>query len=115
MREPLITVVESTAFARQASAIWSQAEYETFVTYIAANPEVGDFVPGTGGVRKLRWRRPGTGKRGGTRVIYYYTTPAWPLYLLKVYAKNAQSDLSADEIQAYRKMTDELKALRAPK
>jgi hypothetical protein len=64
MREPYVTVVESTAFARQASAIWSEAEYETFVTFIAANPEAGEFVPETGGVRKVRWRRPGSRKRG---------------------------------------------------
>ncbi len=112
MREPLITVVESSAFARQASAIWSQAEYETFVTYIAGNPEVGDIIPDTGGIRKIRWTRSGSGKRGGTRVIYYYSDPSWPLLLLKVYAKSAQGDLSGDEKKNLRRLVEQLKEAR---
>ena len=59
---------------------------EAFVTFIAANPEAGDVIPDTGGVRKVRWTRAGSGKRGGTRVIYFYYDAGRPLYLLLVYA-----------------------------
>jgi hypothetical protein len=50
-------------------------------------PSVGDLIPETGGVRKIRWRRAGAGKRGGARVIYFYHDADRPLYLLMVYAK----------------------------
>jgi len=61
----LITVVETAVFLRQAEDVWEDAEREAFVNYIAWNPEVGDVIPETGGVRKVRWARGGTGKRGG--------------------------------------------------
>ncbi len=50
---------------RQAEKVWSDAEREEFVSYIAANPKAGDVIPETGGVRKVRWNREGSGKRGG--------------------------------------------------
>ncbi|WP_369799471.1 type II toxin-antitoxin system RelE/ParE family toxin [Novosphingobium sp. PP1Y] len=58
------------------------------------------MIPGTGGVRKLRWARSGSGKRGGARVIYFYYHPDCPLYLLLAYAKAQGTDLSADEKKA---------------
>lgn len=64
------------------------------VLYLAQNPEAGDLIPGTGGVRKLRWGLEGRGKRGGARVIYYYHNIRIPLFLITAYAKNVQADLS---------------------
>jgi hypothetical protein len=68
----LITVAETPLFSRQALDVWSDAEREAFIDFIARNPEEGDLIPETGGVRKIRWARPGSGKRGGARVIYFY-------------------------------------------
>jgi hypothetical protein len=93
----LITVAETQLFIRQAAAVWTDAERNDFVDFIAANPEEGDIIPGTGGVRKLRWGRQGSGKRGGVRVVYFYHDDEMPLYLLMVYAKARQEDLSPDE------------------
>lgn len=70
VRQKLITVAETPLFVRQAESVWNEAEREDFVNYIARDPEAGDVIPETGGVRKVRWSRPGTRKRGGTRVIY---------------------------------------------
>ena len=100
MPDTPITVVETPQFVRQADDIWSDAEREEFVDYIARNPEQGDLIPETGGVRKVRWRRQGTGKRGGVRVIYFYYNPAAPLYLLMVYAKAVREDVTADAKRA---------------
>ena len=58
------------------------------------------MIPGTGGVRKLRWSRPGSGKRGGARVVYFYYRPDCPLYLLLAYAKAQATDLTPDEKKA---------------
>jgi hypothetical protein len=62
--------------------IWSEDELAGLVDYVARNPEVGDVIPGTGGVRKLRWGRARSGKRGGARVVYFYFHANCPLYLL---------------------------------
>jgi len=61
-----------------------------------AKPEAGDLIPGSGGVRKVRWGRQGSVKRGGVRIIYFYHHPAMPLYLLMIYAKARRDDLSPD-------------------
>jgi len=105
-----LTVAETPLFARQAGSIWNEQEREEFVNYIARNPEAGDVIPETGGVRKVRWGRAGAGKRGGARVIYFYYDDTRPLYLLLVYAKARKEDLSADEKRAGRKLAAMLKA-----
>ncbi|WP_199797825.1 hypothetical protein [Porphyrobacter sp. HT-58-2] len=64
-----ITVAETQAFARAAAKIWSEEELAALVDHVAHNPEAGDVIPGTGRVRKMRWGRPGSGKRGGARVL----------------------------------------------
>ncbi len=92
-----ITVAETQLFIRQAASVWTDAERNAFVDFIAANPEEGDVIPGTGGVRKLRWGRRGSGKRGGARIVYFYHDDAMPLYLLMVYAKAQQEELTPDE------------------
>jgi hypothetical protein len=112
MARGLITVAETAVFVRQAASVWDDAEREEFVSFIAANPETGDVIPETGGVRKVRWSRPGTGKRGGARVIYFYHDANQPLYLLMVYAKARQADLSADETKTVRELTAVLKRKR---
>ncbi len=61
-----------------------------------ANPESGDVVPGSGGCRKIRWSRTGTGKRGGVRVIYYNQIADGRIYLLLIYAKSAQENIPAN-------------------
>jgi hypothetical protein len=105
----LICVAETALVVRQAEKVWSDAEREEFVSYIASNPTVGDVIPDTGGVRKVRWNRKGSGKRGGARVVYFYANPGRPLYLLMVYAKAQKEDLSADEKRVVRGLAAILK------
>ena len=93
----LITVVETSVFDRQADKIWNEEERSGLVDYLARNPEAGEIIPGTGGVRKLRWGRTGTGKRGGSRVIYFFHSAGLPLYLLLAYAKAQATDMTSDE------------------
>jgi hypothetical protein len=97
---------------RQAAEIWGEVEREEFVGFIAANPQAGDLIPETGGVRKVRWTKAGSGKRGGVRVIYFYHDVERPLYLLMVYAKARREDLSHDEKRAVRKLAATLKGNR---
>jgi hypothetical protein len=99
-----ITVAETPLFVRQAEKVWSEAEREEFVSFIARNPDAGDLIPETGGVRKVRWSRERGGKRGGVRVIYFYTHVGRALYLLMVYAKSRKENLSAEEKRNVRNL-----------
>ena len=66
------TVIETPTFQKQAAAaLWTDDEREAFIDFIAADPNAGDVIPGADGARKLRWQRPGMGKRSGARVIYF--------------------------------------------
>jgi len=72
----------------------SEAEIGRLEQSIGERPEAHPVVGGTGGVRKARWARPGMGKRGGVRVVYYFQTRAEIVYMLDIYAKNEKSDLT---------------------
>ena len=93
----LITVAETGEYQRRAEKLLAGNERQDIVNYVAAFPKAGDLIPGTGGVRKLRWRRGGKGKSGGVRVIYYFHSERMPLYLLSVFSKNERADLSQSE------------------
>jgi hypothetical protein len=72
------------------------------------NPLAGDVIPGTGGVRKLRWGLEGRGKRGGARVIYFHHDAGLPLFLLMAFAKNERTDLSQQDRNDFRRLTTSL-------
>ena len=91
------TVAETPTFTRQASKLFTEDEKGELIDFLAANPLAGDVIPGTGGVRKLRFQTSGSGKRGGGRVLYYYLDEDIPLYALLAYAKSAQTDLTPEE------------------
>lgn len=105
-----IVVAETQAFARSAAQIWNEEELAELVDYVARNPEAGDLIPDTGGVRKLRWGRAGSGKRGGARVIYFYYQPDCPIYLLLAYAKSQATDLTAAEKKVVSSLAVTIKA-----
>lgn len=111
-----ITVVETVEFLPATKKLMDDAERAELVDYLAWNPTAGNVIPGSGGVRKIRWGLEGRGKRGGARVIYFFHDMEMPLLLLKAYAKNDQADLSSDELKAMRQFTkqmvDEIKMRR---
>lgn len=104
-----IVVIETSSFIRSSSAFWSETEIDAFKNYIASNYEEGNLISGTGGLRKIRWSRPGMGKRGGARIIYYYYDLENPLYLLFSFPKNVQSNLTSDEKKALRQVAEQIK------
>ncbi len=91
----MYTVVETPLFQRLADDYWTEEERSSFVSFIAANPETGEVVPGSGGVRKVRWGMAGRGKRGGVRVIYFNRLSAGEVWLLVLYAKSAAENIPA--------------------
>lgn len=92
----MFTIVETPAFSRLCEDYWTEDERGAFAAWIAANPESGDVIPGSGGCRKVRWSRTGTGKRGGVRVIHYNQLADGRIYLLLIYAKSAQENIPAN-------------------
>ena len=111
MKEEFIpqVVVETLPYQRAVEKIWDIDTQIEFKNFIGTNPEAGDMIPGTGGVRKIRWLGSGRGKRGGVRVIYYFYNENHPVYLLFAYPKNVQVDLTASEKEAFSKATEQLK------
>lgn len=95
------TVCETATFKKQADKIWTEDERLDFVTYIAANPDSGDVIPGADGARKIRWSVSGSGKRGGVRVIYF-NLDADVLFLVAIYKKAEKSNMRPDEIREVR-------------
>jgi mRNA-degrading endonuclease RelE of RelBE toxin-antitoxin system len=89
----MYTVAETEVFVRYAHAVWSDEERSAFVSWIANNPLAGDVIPGTGGLRKVRYSRQGMGKRGGVRVIYYNVLEDGNIWLLIVYSKSKFDNL----------------------
>jgi hypothetical protein len=100
-----VTVVETPEFLSTTRKLMTEEERAALVDYLAYNPVGGDLVPGTGGVRKLRWRLEGRGKRGGARVIYFYHSADIPLFALTAYAKNERADLSQRDRNDFRQLT----------
>ena len=104
------TVAETSTFCRQADKLFSEDERRKLVDYPARNPMAGDEIPGTGGVRKLRFGALGRGKRGGARVICFYGGERMPVYALLAYAKSAKTDLSPAERRAVATLAAAIKA-----
>lgn len=101
-------VVETPGYLRDAEAIFTTAEREAIVTMVAADPECGEIMQGTGGVRKVRVGRGGKGKSGGGRVIYVHHNAEHPIFLLAAFAKNEKANLSKAERNALGKFVKTL-------
>ena len=104
------TVAETPTFTRQADKLFSEHERREVIDHLAENPLAGDEIPGTGGVRKLRFAALGRGKRGGARVIYFYGGDRMPIYALLAYGKSSRTDLNPAERRAVAAIVDAIKS-----
>ena len=93
--------VETSIFTQRITELLTDDEYGDLQAMLAEHPKAGDVIPGAGGLRKLRWRATGRGKRGGLRIIYY----RWSedrLYMIFAYEKTRQGDLTPEQLKALR-------------
>ena len=104
-----VCVVETSEFLAKTRRIMDEEERAEMIDFLAFNPNAGVLIPGTGGVRKLRWGVSDQGKRGGARLIYYYHSPEMPLFALTAYTKNRRADLSQAERNGFRVLTMRLR------
>lgn len=102
----MYTIVETPTFVADAKDLWSEEERGAFCGWLATNPEAGEVIPGSGGCRKVRWTKAGTGKRGGVRVIYFTRLASGEIWLLVIYAKNVHGTIPAHILKAIREAID---------
>lgn len=112
---PLITVVEMPTFIRRAEKLLTEDERQTLIRFLAENPEAGDEIQGTGGVRKVRFGAKGKGKSGGVRVIYYYFDMHNPLVAIFIYGKGEQVDLTPEQVRVVAAVATKAKAMAKAK
>lgn len=101
--------IETSYFTRHVYEILTDDEYTNFQDYLADHPDAGDVIPDTGGMRKIRIASGGKGKRGGSRVIYYWQDTNFMIFLMAIYAKNRQIDLTVDQKRVLRTLLEEMK------
>ena len=102
----MFTFIELQGFSKRRQALLPDDEFRAFQEILINDPEAGDTISGTGGFRKIRWSRPGTGKRGGVRVIYYNVTIKGRIYLALIYPKNEQDGLSQEQKKILRQVAE---------
>lgn len=98
--------IESPLFSKLVNSYLEDEEYAAFQWDLALHPEKGDVIPGSGGLRKVRWADKGRGKRGGVRVIYYYKNREGQIWLLTIYAKNEDENIP---VSILKRIKEELK------
>jgi len=88
---------ETSIFTRQVKQLLDAESYRLLQMKLVVDPEAGALIPGTGGLRKIRWQGSGRGKRGGVRAIYYWATRDDVVLMLLAYPKNERDDLTAKQ------------------
>ncbi|WP_142462289.1 type II toxin-antitoxin system RelE/ParE family toxin [Klebsiella spallanzanii] len=98
--------IETEIFTEDVKKLLDDDEYHRFQMFLAIQPEGGDLISETGGLRKIRWGARGKGKRGGTRVIYFYQSRKSEIRLLLIYQKGIKDDLTPQEKAVLRMLNE---------
>ncbi|MBC8236881.1 MAG: type II toxin-antitoxin system RelE/ParE family toxin [Helicobacteraceae bacterium] len=96
-------IIETKIFTQRICELLTDEQYTELQNHLAENPNSGDVIKGSGGLRKLRWKLQGTGKSGGIRNIYYHYEDKHQIFMIYVYQKSKQTDLTPNQIQLLRK------------
>ena len=103
----VMVIKETSVFTRQVQKLLDPESYRLLQLRLVAEPDAGDLIRGTGGLRKIRWEAAGRGKRGGVRVVYYWARKHNVILLLIIYGKNQQDDLTAGQRAVLKKLITE--------
>ena len=101
-----LIIIETSVFTGEILNLLPDEEYRLLQWELVFRPKAGPLIPGGGGLRKIRWKVPGAGKRGGLRIIYYYDPPS-RIYMLFPYKKTVQEDLTPKQLKVLRKLVKE--------
>ena len=102
-----MVIIETSVFTKQVTRLLDEDEYRLLQSILVNRPDAGDVIPGSGGLRKIRWGLGERGKRGGVRVIYYWAVRQERLVMLVMYPKNERDDLTKDQLKILRKIIKE--------
>ncbi|MEZ4861043.1 MAG: hypothetical protein R3C14_07050 [Caldilineaceae bacterium] len=101
-----MVITETSVLTRQVRTLLSDEEYRPLQVELVRHPEMGSVIPGSGGLRKVRWSMPGRGKRGGARIIYYWVVTQDQLLMLLMYPKNVRDDLTPVQVKMLRQIVE---------
>ena len=101
-----MVIIETPIFTRRIQDSLGDDEYRLLQAQLVQRPDAGKIIPGSGGLRKLRWSASGRGKRGGARVIYYWFVSDEIILMLFAFPKNEQADLTPDQLKQLKKMVE---------
>ncbi|MFC1819297.1 hypothetical protein ACFL0B_09480 [Thermodesulfobacteriota bacterium] len=99
--------IETPLFTKEVQALLEDDEYKSLQIALRLRPEQGSIIPGSGGLRKVRWARKRMGKRGGIRLIYYWDKKTESFYMLLIYSKSKKDDLSQDQLRILNQLIKE--------
>jgi hypothetical protein len=103
----MFSFIETRLFTKLVVDYLSDEEHAALQMALMRDPEAGPVIPGSGGVRKLRWAAPGRGKRGGYRVIYYVRYVNGVIWMLTMYPKNVAENISSHVLRQIKKEVDD--------
>jgi hypothetical protein len=101
-----MVIIETSVFTRCIQALMSDDDYAELQALLVDHLERGDVIPRSGGLRKVRYKLPGRGKRGGARIIYYWLNQDAELWMLYAYAKTQQEDLTPKQLRLLREIVE---------
>jgi mRNA-degrading endonuclease RelE of RelBE toxin-antitoxin system len=99
--------IETPIFTKLVTDLMSDDEYRKIQLALVLRPEAGKIIPGSGGLRKIRWKSSGSGKRGGLRLIYFWDVQEDRIYMLLIYKKSKQEDLTPSQLKILRNLVKE--------
>ena len=101
-----MVIIETKVFTKIINALMPDDQYRELQLALMIDPEIGALIKESGGLRKVRWKLPGGGKRGGARIIYYWAASDDQIYMLYGYAKNDQADLTKDQLKILKQIVE---------
>ena len=104
-----MVIIETTVFTRLIQGLMNDDTYNELQNALVNKPDIGELIPGSGGLRKVRWKIVGKGKRGGVRIIYYWQTTDDQLWMLYGYAKADKENLTQDQLKTLRNFVERWK------
>lgn len=98
--------IETILFRKRAIGLLDDDELRQLQLVLTYHPDRGVVIPGSGGIRKLRWAVAGKGKKGGLRIIYYWVTADHKIYFITLFKKSCKEDLTSQEIKSFKTMIE---------
>lgn len=101
-----MVIIETPVFTKRILRLMDPEVYRELQNMLIESPDTGQIIKGSGGIRKVRWGGSGKGKRGGSRLIYYWATKEDQIYMLFIYEKNELTDITKEQLSALRKAVE---------